>query len=315
MSISTSTSDFDDLPDLYDLLALDGSAPADSITPAKIKQAYRKAALTCHPDKVGPDDAEAALKFHQITRAQEILLSSTLRPLYESHRSAAVQRKRALAAMETKRRAGRTQLEEREEAAKRARRDEVEGKAQVERAREANLEELERIERERKQRAQRAKEELEPKAVKVKWKRKRYDFDEYAIRALFEKAYGAVDSVVTIPGKGSALVVFVTSASARAAATSASEMTGLSLSEQFEVSIVKQGAGSSKATPPPSHNNTENPSNSTSSQTRSNGGSASGTTATENVDPAVMLRRREEEMMKRMRARSSASATMSHAGS
>lgn len=44
----------------------------------KVKKAYRKKALTCHPDK-NPDNPRAAELFHQLSKALEILIDESAR--------------------------------------------------------------------------------------------------------------------------------------------------------------------------------------------------------------------------------------------
>jgi curved DNA-binding protein CbpA len=46
--------DVDDFVDYYALLQVDFSS-----SEREIEKAFRKKALTCHPDKVGPEDKEA----------------------------------------------------------------------------------------------------------------------------------------------------------------------------------------------------------------------------------------------------------------
>ncbi|KAM7185648.1 hypothetical protein V8F33_012266 [Rhypophila sp. PSN 637] len=71
--------------DLYALLGVDKSA-----SPNDIKKAYRKLALTHHPDKV-PEEirAESEAKFKAITQAYEILRDEEKRHLYDTHGMAA----------------------------------------------------------------------------------------------------------------------------------------------------------------------------------------------------------------------------------
>lgn len=48
----------------------------------QIKKAYRKKALICHPDK-NPNDADAPRKFHELSKALEILADETARSAYD----------------------------------------------------------------------------------------------------------------------------------------------------------------------------------------------------------------------------------------
>merc|ERR1712070_271858 len=53
----------------------------------EIKRAFKKAAMTCHPDKVKEEDKEAAeQKFKDINEAQEILCDPRKRQIYDSGR-------------------------------------------------------------------------------------------------------------------------------------------------------------------------------------------------------------------------------------
>lgn len=48
----------------------------------QIKKAYRKRALQCHPDK-NPNDLNASKKFHELSKALEILTDTTARAAYD----------------------------------------------------------------------------------------------------------------------------------------------------------------------------------------------------------------------------------------
>lgn len=62
---------------LYDLLGI-----LQSATLQEIKSAYRKKALSCHPDK-NPDNPKAGELFNQLTKALEILLDESARAAYD----------------------------------------------------------------------------------------------------------------------------------------------------------------------------------------------------------------------------------------
>lgn len=62
--------------DLYGLLGV--SIDADE---KQIRKAYRKAALTCHPDK-NPDNPKAAELFHKLSEALEVLTDESARAAY-----------------------------------------------------------------------------------------------------------------------------------------------------------------------------------------------------------------------------------------
>lgn len=60
--------------DYYEVLGVSRDA-----TTAEIRKAYRKLALSCHPDKVPEDErADAEIKFKEISQAYETLSDGTL---------------------------------------------------------------------------------------------------------------------------------------------------------------------------------------------------------------------------------------------
>ena len=67
--------------DLYGLLHIQPDC-----TEAEVRRAYKQRSLLEHPDK-NPDDENAADKFIQIGIARDILVSPTLRQLYDAQRS------------------------------------------------------------------------------------------------------------------------------------------------------------------------------------------------------------------------------------
>jgi molecular chaperone DnaJ len=68
------------IKDYYSILQLDPSA-----TLTEIKQAYRKLAMTWHPDK-NPNDPHAKAQFHQIKEAYEILTNPVKKDFYLQQR-------------------------------------------------------------------------------------------------------------------------------------------------------------------------------------------------------------------------------------
>ena len=62
---------------LYDVL---GALPSDDAE--ALRAAFRKAVKGAHPD-IHPDDPDAALKFRQIVRANEILIDDEQRAAYD----------------------------------------------------------------------------------------------------------------------------------------------------------------------------------------------------------------------------------------
>lgn len=66
--------------DLYALLGVKPDADAQ-----EIRRAYRRAALTCHPDK-HPNDREASRRFVLLTQARDVLLEPQARMTYDQMR-------------------------------------------------------------------------------------------------------------------------------------------------------------------------------------------------------------------------------------
>ncbi|XP_017113962.1 dnaJ homolog subfamily C member 17 isoform X2 [Drosophila elegans] len=96
---------------LYDLLGI--SLEADQ---NEIRKAYRKRALDCHPDK-NPDNPQAVERFHELSKALEILTDASARAAYDKvlkAKKAAELRSRQL---DGKRQKLKQELEERERAA------------------------------------------------------------------------------------------------------------------------------------------------------------------------------------------------------
>ncbi|CZT23493.1 related to DnaJ domain protein (Mas5) [Ramularia collo-cygni] len=74
--------------DLYEVLNVPRSA-----SKAEIKKAYHKAALSSHPDKVAPEEREAAdVKFKGISQAYEILSDDETREAYDQYGMAAFEK-------------------------------------------------------------------------------------------------------------------------------------------------------------------------------------------------------------------------------
>lgn len=70
----------DEKLDYYEILNLDRDA-----TESQIKKAYRKLAMTYHPDK-NPDNKEEALKkFQEIGEAYDVLINEEKRALYDKY--------------------------------------------------------------------------------------------------------------------------------------------------------------------------------------------------------------------------------------
>lgn len=147
--------------DLFTLLTSDTTPIDATSTEADIRRAFRRKALTAHPDKAG--DAYDPLLYERLERARDVLLNAEARVAYDNGMRAILQKKATLDAMSAKRRRLVEELHEREEAAKKQKMDEAKGKqavaAEVEamaRKGRAKLEERRRLMREAEEREQRA---------------------------------------------------------------------------------------------------------------------------------------------------------------
>ncbi len=130
--------------DLFALLATDATA-----SEADIRRAFRRKALTAHPDKAG--DAYDPALYERLERARDVLLTADARDAYDSGMRAVLQKRVQLEQMSLKRRQMVEELERREEEAKRARTDagvprahDVERAAMAARGR-AKMEEMRRM--------------------------------------------------------------------------------------------------------------------------------------------------------------------------
>ncbi|KAK3301938.1 uncharacterized protein B0T15DRAFT_541523 [Chaetomium strumarium] len=100
--------------DLFALLATDATA-----SESDIRRAFRRKALTAHPDKAG--DAYDPALYERLERARDVLLNPAAREAYDSGMRAVLQKKMQLEQMSAKRRQLVEDLERREEEARRAR--------------------------------------------------------------------------------------------------------------------------------------------------------------------------------------------------
>ena len=98
--------------DLYALIEVETDADAKTI-----KKAYRKKALTCHPDK-HPDDKAKVELFHQLSDALEVLSDEKTRAAYDNLLKARKAAELRIRQLDGKRRKLRDDLEERERNAK-----------------------------------------------------------------------------------------------------------------------------------------------------------------------------------------------------
>ncbi|KAH8381969.1 hypothetical protein KR009_001192 [Drosophila setifemur] len=199
---------------LYDLFGISIEANQH-----EIRKAYRKRALDCHPDK-NPDNPKAAERFHELSKALEILTDESARAAYDKvlrAKKAAELRSRQL---DSKRQKLKQELEERERAALHklqksqpystvTKSDEDLLQEQIERLRKEGsrlLEEEQRAMREQLQRSfaeqqkllqQPAKFDSAQHRIKIKWKAEPgQDYTEEQLLQYLKK-YGEVVALVT----------------------------------------------------------------------------------------------------------------------
>lgn len=208
--------------DLYELLGVDYDA-----TSKEIKTAYRKKALSCHPDK-NPDNPSAVKRFHQLSRALEILADSAAKDAYDKllkARRAAQLRNRQL---DSKRRKLKEDLERRERDAEQQQAGQNDYPLDVAKKLEAEIARLRKEgSRQLAEEVQLMKEQLRAEQEKLnddkgdhhcedlprlkvtwKWQKNHEDclYTEKSLTELFEK-YGKVTGLV-MSSKGRALVEF-----------------------------------------------------------------------------------------------------------
>ncbi|CAG0879851.1 unnamed protein product [Darwinula stevensoni] len=206
---------------LYELLQV-----AIDATEKEIKTAYRKKALKVHPDK-NPNDEKAALLFHELSEALEILLDSSARTAYDKllkAREAAAVRHRQLDAKQKKLK---EDLEAREKAAESHRTayksEEERFQAEIERLRKegsqvlkAEQESLRRHLYDEDSSSSQGTEDVGAR-LKVIWKGSQGKYDQETLKRIFNK-YGDVSVVViSKKKKGSALIEMVDHRSAEMA--------------------------------------------------------------------------------------------------
>lgn len=191
--------------DYYALLGIEITASTK-----EIKNAYRKKALKVHPDKNPSPDA--AILFHDLTQAQELLLDPKKRSEYDQTHRAKQERLKKKQEMDSKRRHAQDELEKRERDAKKAKVDQNQAKAQYD-AEIARLREEGAKRRQEDWGGDKKEEELPQEteldcALKIKWKRKKYDFSESDLQQILDPI-GRVDTVaLSQKKKGSAIVAF-----------------------------------------------------------------------------------------------------------
>ncbi|ALC46510.1 CG17187 [Drosophila busckii] len=214
---------------LYDLLGV--SIEADQ---TEIRKAYRKRALVCHPDK-NPDNPKAAERFHELSKALEILSDASARAAYDKVLKAKKAAELRTKQLDSKRQKLKEELEERERAALNKlhsaqpystvrKSDEEVLQEQIERLRregsklleeehQAMREQLQRNYKEQQQQQQQEKDKFDSAQhrIKIKWKAEKNDESNggYTEEQLMKylKKYGEVVALVMNPKiRGRAMV-------------------------------------------------------------------------------------------------------------
>ncbi|XP_054011594.1 dnaJ homolog subfamily C member 17 [Hylaeus anthracinus] len=207
--------------DLYEFI---GAEKAASIQ--EIKKAYRKKALSCHPDK-NPNNPKAAELFHELSHALEILTDASARAAYDKVLNAKHQAKLRTKEFDAKRKKLKEDLEAREDAYKRSLNPESSTKsdkdklqAEIERLRKTGSKQVEEeIAFMKKKIAEQSgfykESEVDSGSykIKIKWKSKKnnLDNDEYDYDKLYQifSKYGDIAALIVSPTKnGSALVEY-----------------------------------------------------------------------------------------------------------
>jgi len=96
--------------DLYEFLGIPSTA-----SEKEIRSAYRKKALTCHPDK-NPDDPNATALFRELSEAFEVLICPTAKAAYDQVLKGRAAAKIRTKELDSKRRKLKEDLERREKA-------------------------------------------------------------------------------------------------------------------------------------------------------------------------------------------------------
>jgi len=211
--------------DLYELLGVEVTSDEKTI-----KKAYRKKALTCHPDK-NPDDKKAIELFHQLSDALEVLTDENTRKAYDNVLKARKAQEIRVRAMDAKRQKLKDKLDKGEKLHEQEMEmkmdEEAKLSAEIERLRKEGSRQLEEEqEAMKRQMAEEARIKVADPAnsgaarLKVRWDRKvvSWPYDKDNLVSIFSK-YGEVTAVVVNSKKGgSALVEFANLTEAQMAA-------------------------------------------------------------------------------------------------
>lgn len=207
----------------------------------QIRKAYRKKALSCHPDK-NPDNPKAAELFHELASALEILSDVSARAAYDRVLNAKKAAALRHAELDSKRRKLIEDLERREKEANSQQKSRRPGYAAEKSPEEQLKDEMERLRKEGSRlleeeqemmRKQLAEERLKMQdnsnqwdssqhRIKIKWKADKTDdtnggYNEENLRNYLKKYGDIVALVVSGKKKGSAVVEFKTQSAAEMA--------------------------------------------------------------------------------------------------
>ncbi|PSN46905.1 DnaJ subfamily C member 17 [Blattella germanica] len=214
--------------DLYDVLGILSNASVQ-----EIKKAYRKKALTCHPDK-NPDNPRAAELFHELSKALEILTDESARAAYDKVLNAKKAAKLRHRELDSKRQKLKEELEARERLAEEKakkyrsfdrRTDEEKLQAEIERLRKEGSKQ---VEEEQEIVRQQIIEEMKNTKIsegvsdgsnqnrlKVRWEAAKDDpdnggYSKEILQKIFSKYGDIMALIISSKRKGSALVEFKT---------------------------------------------------------------------------------------------------------
>ncbi|XP_030051374.1 dnaJ homolog subfamily C member 17-like [Microcaecilia unicolor] len=212
--------------DLYSLLGVGEEAHEK-----EIKKAYRKKALTCHPDK-HPDNPRAAELFHQLSQALEVLTDAAAKAAYDKVRKAKKAAEKRTQKLDDRRKKFKLDLEAREREAQVCEEEEIRItrtlEQQIARLREEGsrlLEEQQKLIQDQLQleREERVRGKSEGKnddsrvtaKLKLKWKCKKHDetkggYSKNVLLRLLQKYGEVLNLLMSSMKKGSAVVEFAT---------------------------------------------------------------------------------------------------------
>lgn len=201
--------------DLYELIGT-----TETATTQEIKKAYRKKALSCHPDK-NPDNPRAAELFHELSEALEILTDTSARAAYDKVVVARRQAKLRTKELDSKRKKLKEDLEAREDAYLKSLNSKYNDKSDEDKLRDE-------IERLRKEGSKQVEEEIAlvkrkiwddlkkshgesnvdvtSYRIKIKWNNGGYDYN--SLYRILSKYGDIVALVVSSTRKGRAMVEF-----------------------------------------------------------------------------------------------------------